>query len=333
MGCLINFLILWWPWSQVRVNDDDEWAAAKTASQQVAKRVEKLAADHELEKGGYERTIEFGERRIAMFDHRIDFLNLCQAIYQCLPDEANANVVPAPPAAGEGVAGNEAAAPVALDPLAGVDKPVRTTERIQIWINEMRVRKVPELSNWYKANGMNDKFAENQTKLILQKAKDANAGTVDAAAVLFGEEHAANAGEADAVELSAPLSQFRSTGVPTGPGYVVQLTGYHFHNSFKHGFGKHFVQRTLLHNLQHRMITLPDGSGGATEIAVNRLGISHPVVYTMLESKQVESPFEEDNQPGGQKQLTQYRFVVQFAWSPQPMNKQPQPQVAQNDGP
>lgn len=65
---------------------------------------------------------------------------------------------------------------------------------------------------------------------------------------------------------------------PTGEGYIVTLTGYHFFNNRDvHDFrklGQNFIYQTLIENL--RQWTVGDSGGEGTP--VGKMGISHPVV-------------------------------------------------------
>ena len=77
---------------------------------------------------------------------------------------------------------------------------------------------------------------------------------------------------------------------PTGPGYIVTLTGYHYYNSPDvkeyEKLGVNFVEDTLAANL--REWTLDDGNGKIT--AVGQLGISHPIVVDHDDITQIYDP-------------------------------------------
>ncbi len=67
---------------------------------------------------------------------------------------------------------------------------------------------------------------------------------------------------------------------PTGPGYVVQLIGHHFHNdpADRDNEGAQFVRKTIIKNLEEGEIELPDGAGGMEVVKFKDLGISFPLV-------------------------------------------------------
>ncbi|MEX2169607.1 MAG: type IV pilus assembly protein PilM [Pirellulales bacterium] len=98
----------------------------------------------------------------------------------------------------------------------------------------------------------------------------------------------------EAVEpLADPNADPNATGTdgapvgPTGPGYVVQIVGYHFHNSGGDANipiseeGERFLRNTLLTELEEGSVMLPDGDNGElVEVPLSKLGISYPVVIT-----------------------------------------------------
>lgn len=74
---------------------------------------------------------------------------------------------------------------------------------------------------------------------------------------------------------------------PSGPGFVIQIEGYHFHNSNKDTKfdrtqeGEAFLRQTLIDNLASGTVMLPDGDNGEmVEVSMERLGIGYPVVVS-----------------------------------------------------
>lgn len=88
----------------------------------------------------------------------------------------------------------------------------------------------------------------------------------------------------------------------SGPGWVVQLTGYHYHNKDKTNQTSRFVKNTLIKNLEEGFVELPDGPGGGTvKVSFTDLGISHPWIVEdkkiQKEIVNLEAPL--DDQTGG----------------------------------
>lgn len=74
---------------------------------------------------------------------------------------------------------------------------------------------------------------------------------------------------------------------PTGPGWIIQLTGYHFHNSdpskpgdFEGPEAGQFVRTTLIQNLREGTVKLPDSDGNMVDVPMKDLGISVPVMVS-----------------------------------------------------
>lgn len=328
IGCLINFLILWWSWSQVRIDDGDDWQVAKRRAVAAVKQADDLQNRHNEAVKLYDSIKNTSENRLAMFSRRKDYLNLCLAIYQCLPDERNRLSESSFVAKDQGAQNTdkeeqdpELDSQETQDPMGdnGLKEPEKQrvrTDEMKLWITDMKVRKVPDLGRWFTPDNK-EKFKDNNTPLQIANLQTAEPQE-DAAAALFGDKHASTKKDMRKTALPAPKVTRPLSGPPRGPGFIVELTGYHFHNSRNHGTGKQFIQRTLIHNLQEREITIPNsGDGGPLEVPVNKLGISHPLVFKTLDRRKVLSPFESDQ---GQE-LTQYRFVIQFAWKPESLEQ------------
>ena len=75
----------------------------------------------------------------------------------------------------------------------------------------------------------------------------------------------------------------------SGPGWIVQLKGYHFHNTypgkpeldFTNNEGKEFIENTFFKSLEEGTVKLPDGPNGElVEVPIPKLGIQFPVVTT-----------------------------------------------------
>ncbi|MGI9457591.1 MAG: pilus assembly protein PilM [Aeoliella sp.] len=75
---------------------------------------------------------------------------------------------------------------------------------------------------------------------------------------------------------------------PTGEGWIIQITGYHFHNSDINNPGEfnqdneagQFVRRTLIKQLREGTVTLPNSQGQPVELSMKDLGISYPVIVS-----------------------------------------------------
>jgi type IV pilus assembly protein PilM len=140
----------------------------------------------------------------------------------------------------------------------------------------------------------------------------------------------------------------------SGPGWVIQLRGYHLHNSLPDkkvdlvgDEAEQFIINSFFKNLQTGTVKLPDGPNGElVDVPIADLGIRHPVVVTEEKTKAVQYLAEAtDEDPGSMTyspspmmegrpalpgtnpaepeqpkywDLRRYDFIIQFAWQPQP---------------
>lgn len=138
-----------------------------------------------------------------------------------------------------------------------------------------------------------------------------------------------------------------SGGALAGPGWVVQLTGYHYHNADSTNERGEFVKNTLIKNLEEGTVSLPDGPEGAlVDVPMQDLAISHAwLVRDQKLSEELIDPEAMMQDPsattggggyGGEYggrgggpgaggvpgaedkliKLSRYDFIVQFVWQP-----------------
>ncbi len=87
-------------------------------------------------------------------------------------------------------------------------------------------------------------------------------------------------------------------------GWVVQLTGYHYHNEKQSNQSSRFVNNTLIKYIEERSVPLPDGPEGAMiDVPLADLGISRP---WLVEGKRLyetvidpDAPMNESGRRGG----------------------------------
>ncbi len=124
-------------------------------------------------------------------------------------------------------------------------------------------------------------------------------------------------------------------GGPVGPGWVVEITGHHFHNERRHSprEGAQFVRQTLIRGLlglnAEATLATAAGPAQAKDLSVKDLGIGYPVIVAEEPIKRVAidggmegGGFEGRPRPGSPPgveepvALRQYSFVLQFVWQP-----------------
>lgn len=132
------------------------------------------------------------------------------------------------------------------------------------------------------------------------------------------------------------------------PGWVIQLTGYHYHNHDRKNDMGRFVENTLIRSLKEGTVELPDGPGGELiPVRLSDVGICHPWIVkdsTRLRDVKIDPEegilgesgsrrpgrfgdyeggeagrFSEDGVEAEEPELIElqrYDFVVQFCWIP-----------------
>ena len=131
------------------------------------------------------------------------------------------------------------------------------------------------------------------------------------------------------------------------PGWVIQLTGYHYHNLDRSNNMERFVNNTLIKALEEATVDLPDGPNGELiPVLLKDVGISHP--WIVKESPKLTEeiidpesgitgatggngrrfgeggPIARGNSTNSETKpikLQRYDFVVQFCWSPTTTNQ------------
>ncbi len=135
---------------------------------------------------------------------------------------------------------------------------------------------------------------------------------------------------------NAPAGQ-PAAATPTGPGWVIQLKGYHYHNSNHLKQSWEYLRSTLIHNLEKGSVDLPVDSGDGkppllTVVPIKDLGISCPVIATRakLEDEVVETPDAEFEPDAAKREvhLKKYPFIVQYCWQETPPSKRREKEVA-----
>jgi type IV pilus assembly protein PilM len=171
---------------------------------------------------------------------------------------------------------------------------------------------------------------------------------------------AATAPPADAAAPVGDAAAGAAAGL-TGPGWIIEIKGYHFHNSDTSNEGREFIEHTLFHELEEGTVQLPDGDGGAlVDVPIKDLGISFPVVITQPKIRTVtflpdeinaDAPnrggraiaTREERGPRGRNEgaadqpeqkswkLRRYDFVIQFCWQPKTRTQRREKPAAAGD--
>ncbi|TWT96064.1 Competence protein A [Botrimarina colliarenosi] len=308
------------------VDVENDWKQALSQSQQVAQRTSGWTSANQDQKTKFDDVLQIGNNLASNVDGRLLWPELWSAINAAIPQDKRPE---------------EERKQTAED----------VSSREEIHITSLDCKQFDDLSTWFAT--VSPIWEEAQQS----RDRDAAATpTTDPAAEV---DPAAEGAEA-AAPVEPPVDEYgggaeyaEAGGAgagPTGPGWVIQLRGHHFHNSRGGLIGQQFVRETLIENLISGKIQLPDGEIGPDgkpeliDVTFEELGIGYPVVVTKRRTVSVEYDPEAlegeeagrgrrtalaessprlGGRPGADApavpelwKLQRYDFVVQFSWKP-----------------
>ena len=207
-------------------------------------------------------------------------------------------------------------------------------DREEIIIDSLDMEFFPDLSPWFAG-------VQGDWRLTLAAAQADEAGrpNSETSAAPPAEGDAADpAADSAAVAEGDPAAEGAGGGGPSGPGWVVEISGHHFHNERRHSprEGAQFVRTTLVRGLLGHgdPVTTTAGPRQGEQLQVKDLGISFPVIVAEEPIKRVaiDGGMEGGGMEGGgfggrggrspetgepePVELRQYSFVLQFVWQP-----------------
>jgi len=185
-------------------------------------------------------------------------------------------------------------------------------DRNELHIDSLDMQYFPDLATWFA--GAKRQWEETHSV--------GGAAAEPPAAPAEGTEAAPAEGTTDASGAPAQVG-------PKGPGWVVQLTGHHFHNEDRHKpeEGEQFLRSALVQALLGKgdEVLVSAGPWAGRRVPVADLGIGYPII---MESPKVQKVQIQKAKPtataGGQAapadaetiELKRYDFKLQFAWQP-----------------
>ena len=224
------------------------------------------------------------------------------------------------------------------------ERPVEERKETRDDISGRNELHITALDGRYFEDLEGDWYAKVQEKYL--SARGMNSGesaeeTADEAAEEPVTEEAAEVVSAEAAEEPASLA---------GSGWVIQLTGYHYHNLDLTNDMARFVNNTLIKSLEEGVVELPDGENDElAPVPLADLGISRPwvvegnqlVVETLdpdvgvldadsttrnrgsrsFSNREGRAAGDSDEKVPELLRLKRYDFVVQFCWRPTPKSQ------------
>ena len=238
----------------------------------------------------------------------------------------------------------------AVESLLPRDEPGKVPEglgdRNELHIDRMECEWFPDLTRWFA--GVEEKWAE--THPAEDPSEEApSPADVEPAAPAIDEPPPTPPGEA-VVSVAADR--------PSGPGWVIEMKGHHFHNETHHKPHQsvEFVRSTIIKNLlgkdsnakkrvvqdeageDPQTVMVSTGPLAGQLVDVSDLGIAFPVIVESSPVKTIQIPDPRLGGPGEQPvdkakektiDLKRYDFILQFCWQPRvPGSPKPPPPPA-----
>ncbi|MFM8735896.1 MAG: type IV pilus assembly protein PilM [Pirellulales bacterium] len=307
-AAVLNFTGLFLAWQTYA---PDKYSPAFAAADQAKARSATAVAAVETLKTKRGETAAWQQYLVRVQDRRFQTLDMMRALASLLPSDP-AGQVPADPG-----------------------------DRRELHVDSLDMQYFPDLAAW---------FAGVKSQWEQTKAEEKKETGADVAAPPTAEHAAENAAEVTdggqpAGDPAAPPGDEAAEPVaegPQGPGWVVQITGHHFHNQEQGNEGEQFVRSTIVRNLlgNGADVLVSAGEKSGELVPVAELGIGYPVIVesTPIATVEVQTsqlPDVAAGGPGGQPgndtakattKLKRYDFILQFSWQPTvPGSKAPTP--------
>ncbi len=232
------------------VMSPERFSASENEAAQVVKESQALQSQKSSALSAFDATDQIGKNVVSHVEQRIQWLELLRAINECLPRDPEDK------------------------------KPEDIELRNELHIVSVDSQYVEDLSQWF---AMVSRWYQP-----LDVSGQAGAGAPTTPGGMPGTPGGAAAplGAPPGSAMAAPLGgMMPGTGTsvegPKGAGYVIQLTGYHYHNRPTAGDiqGAQYVRETLLRNLECQRVILPKVEEPGTEwVSMKELGIGYPVL-------------------------------------------------------
>ncbi len=242
----------------------DDWKTALDQLNDVSTESDRFKREFQQRVEEADRLNDIGNQVVGTDERRLLWPDLLKVIDACLPRGATAEYK------------------VSEAPL---------TERPEIYIESIKSRRYDDLkAEWFEE--VREQWEESA--LIKPDAEDSAPPAEEATAAgspLRPPALAAARGPvAQAVPAVEPGAEAEEEG-PEGAGWVIELSGYHFHNVDKKNRAAQYLRDTVIKNLMYGTVTLPDGpQGDLKELSTRDLGIRYPVLIEISGIENVPNP-------------------------------------------
>ncbi len=319
LGCSISFAASSIALSTV---NEKQWGQAESTAGSADTTSSGYISDFDAEEQSFNKIKAIGDNLVDNVEGRLLWPELLQAINQCLPPYQLAEDRAA-----------AAAEPEVIPPPAERAETIARQENLHITAIDSQY--VPDLAVWFQGvNAMKwYQPIEEDVDQPVPSAEPAEGGVpvADAGAVPTADAGAvptADAGAVPAAPVGGVVADAAADGEepavagPSGPGWIVCIQGYHYHNLKQFGtedVEAAYVRKTLMRQLVTGQVILPNADRTAEEtVSMKELGVGYPVLIDpqRIQPETIPDPWAD---PALEQQQTidvdRFDFNVQFCWS------------------
>jgi type IV pilus assembly protein PilM len=236
-----------------------------------------LKKDTDQATSEFKATEQIGQHLVGNVEGRYNWLELLKAIDAVLP----------------------------TDPPRKADAPaLPISERKELHITNVDCQQMEDVGAWYAvAKQWNPQPTEADKAASEATTPPPTSPVPPAGVVPVGGPKVAPGVAPAAVPSAGAAGEQPEAAEPKGPGWIVRLSGYHYHNADRNNQGAQYIRKTLIENVRTGKIQLPNPeTGKMEEVSLKELGIFCPILInpTKVEKEIVNDPYaEEDSGPQG----------------------------------
>ncbi len=279
LGLMASYGTYYGAWATANVEEPDMKTAISNSGN-VVSQASNYETRHSELTAKYEELAGFRRNLRSNVDGRLLWLELMKAVDAALP---------------------KSDVEIPLDELTATD----VSNMEQLHIDRVECEYTPDVSQWYAGA---DRVYKESIGLVVDDtpppATAAEAAEADGGATADGEAPVDPAGDDSLApnedvaaddgfidESLAEDSSFAEEGEtgPTGTGWIIEISGYHFHNSnpndpnnniSRDNEAAQFVRKTFLKKLEEGSVMLPDSEGQIVPVTMDDLGIQYPILIS-----------------------------------------------------
>ncbi|WP_425614992.1 pilus assembly protein PilM [Anatilimnocola sp. NA78] len=351
LACALNFIFHYMTWEKVHDEhlgaNNTKWSAAVSTASGINQVSAQYQSEFEARKTKLAQLSGISDEVVGAADRRVMWLEVMKSINESLPEMSPRGKIP-----------------VGQIP---DHRQLPFVQRRDLKIEYLETQYFPDLAVWFtetvkrryiEQNDLHLKAPTDPAAIAAAAAGQPAPPPVAAAPANFGVDGGGGmegmggsmmSGTSSATDISSIQIE-----TPKGPGWVVEIKGYHFYNDPTKPAegGSAHVRKTLLKSIENGVVDLPRGPGGATDrFTFKELGIGYAILALDIPINRqfrLENPNYagtgingggasgfEGTGPGGLGVagavedpnnpqffvVPKCEFVVQFCWQEKPLNK------------